>query len=240
MKKTFLYLALASVAIISCRNDDNVEAIEEVSIETQNTYDDQAAQNFLETHYLDAKGNIKDLASTDNVNVKLADLNPVKLPSGVIYIMRPGAQPNPGTTVGQYDLLRLMSNSTTYIATSTDNKVSYSSPAIFKNTITGAGVPEVDPAYFYVKKSVLDNATVAQAKLRSYYEIEGFQEAIKKFQAYDIPDDSNYNLQGVIIVPSRAAFARDVHFNYTGLAFRNRSFVFNFQIYKSTHFDYER
>ncbi|MGZ5197435.1 MAG: hypothetical protein ACXWB7_05755 [Kaistella sp.] len=240
MKKTFLYLALASVAIVSCRNDDNVEAIEEVSIETQNTYDDQAAQNFLETHYLDAKGNIKDLVSTDNVNVKLADLNPVKLPSGVIYIMRPSAQPNPGTTVGQYDLLRLMSNSTSYIATNTDNKVAYSSPAIFKNTITGAGVPEVDPAYFYVKKSILDNATVAQAKLRSYYEIEGFQEAIKKFQAYDIPDDSNYNLQGVIIVPSRAAFARDVHFNYSGLAFRNRSFVFNFQIYKSTHFDYER
>ncbi|MGZ5273604.1 MAG: hypothetical protein ACXWCA_04725, partial [Kaistella sp.] len=219
---------------------DNVEAIEEVSIETQNTYDDQAAQNFLETHYLDAKGNIKDLVSTDNVNVKLADLNPVKLPSGVIYIMRSSAQPNPGTTVGQYDLLRLMSNSTSYIATNTDNKVAYSSPAIFKNTITGAGVPEVDPAYFYVKKSILDNATVAQAKLRSYYEIEGFQEAIKKFQAYDIPDDSNYNLQGVIIVPSRAAFARDVHFNYSGLAFRNRSFVFNFQIYKSTHFDYER
>ncbi|MGZ5211551.1 MAG: hypothetical protein ACXWB6_04700 [Kaistella sp.] len=240
MKKTFLYLALASVAIVSCRNDDNVEAIEEVSIETQNTYDDQAAQNFLETHYLDAKGNIKDLVSTDNVNVKLADLNPVKLPSGVIYIMRPGAQPNPGTSIGQYDLLRLMSNSTSYIATNTDNKVAYSSPAIFKNTITGAGVPEVDPAYFYVKKSILDNATVAQAKLRSYYEIEGFQEAIKKFQAYDIPDDSNYNLQGVIIVPSRAAFARDVHFNYSGLAFRNRSFVFNFQIYKSTHFDYER
>ncbi|MGZ5188584.1 MAG: hypothetical protein ACXWB5_04020 [Kaistella sp.] len=240
MRKTFLYLALASVAIVSCRNDDNVEAIEEVSIETQNTYDDQAAQNFLETHYLDAKGNIKDLVSTDNVNVKLADLNPVKLPSGVIYIMRSSAQPNPGTTVGQYDLLRLMSNSTSYIATNTDNKVAYSSPAIFKNTITGAGVPEVDPAYFYVKKSILDNATVAQAKLRSYYEIEGFQEAIKKFQAYDIPDDSNYNLQGVIIVPSRAAFARDVHFNYSGLAFRNRSFVFNFQIYKSTHFDYER
>ena len=154
--------------------------------------------------------------------------------------MRPSAQPNPGTTVGQYDLLRLMSNSTSYIATNTDNKVVYSSPAIFKNTITGAGVPEVDPAYFYVKKSILDNATVAQAKQRSYYEIEGFQEAIKKFQAYDIPDDSNYNLQGVIIVPSRAAFARDVHFNYSSLAFRNRSFVFNFQIYKSTHFDSER
>ena len=240
MKKTFLYLALASVAIISCRNDDNVEAIEEVSIETQNTYDDQAAQNFLETHYLDAKGNIKDLAATDNVNVKLSNLNPVKLPSGVIYIVRAGAQPNPGKTIGQYDLLRLMSNTTTYVATNTDNKVAYSSPATFRNTIAGTGIPEVDPAYFYVQNSVMASATIPQAKQRSYYEIEGFQEAIKKFQAFDIPDDSNYNLQGVIIVPSRAAFARDVHFNYTGLAFRNRSFVFNFQIYKSTSYDKER
>jgi len=240
MKKTFLYLALASIAVISCRKDDNVETVEEVSIETQNTYDDQAAQNFLETHYLDAKGNIKNWVSTDNVNVKLSDLNPVKLPSGVIYIMRSGAQPNPGTSIGQYDLLRLMSSSTTYVATNTDNKIAFASPSIFRNTIAGAGVPEVDPAYFYVKKSVLENATVAQAKQRSYYEIEGFQEAIKKFQAYDIPDESSYNLQGVIIVPSRAAFARDLHFNYTGIALRNRSFVFNFQIYKSTPFDKER
>ena len=240
MKKTFLYLALASIAIISCRNDDNPDTTEEVSIETQNTYDDQAAQNFLETHYLDAKGNIKDFVATDTVNVKLADLNPATLPSGVIYIVRPGAQPTTGTNVGPYDLIRLMSRSTSYVATNTDNKVTFASPSTFRNTIDGAGVPEVDPSYFYVKKSVLTNATVAQAKERSYYEIEGFQEAIKKFQAFDIPDDSNYNLQGVIIVPSRAAFARDVHFNYTGLAYRNRSFVFNFQIYKTTHFDAER
>ena len=121
-----------------------------------------------------------------------------------------------------------------------DGTIKFGSAQLFKNTMTGTGTQEVDPAYFYVKKSVLTNATVAQAKERSYYEIEGFQEAIKKFQAFDMPDDSNYNLQGVIIVPSRAAFARDVHFNYTGLAYRNRSFVFNFQIYKTTHFDAER
>ena len=240
MKKTFLYLALASIAIVSCRKDDAVDTVEEVSIETQNTYDDQAAQNFLETHYLDAKGNIKAFVATDTVNVKLSDMNPVTLPSGVIYIVKPGAQPDPGTTVGTYDLIRLMSRSTTYVATNTDNKVAYSSPSTFRNTISGAGVPEVDPAYFYVKNSVRDAATAAVAKQRSYYEIEGFQEALKKFKAFDISDDANYNLQGVIIVPSRAAFARDVHFNYTGIAYRNRSFVFNFQIYKTTPFDAER
>lgn len=240
MKKTILFLALASIAVVSCRKDDTVDTVEEVSIETQNSYDDQAAQQYLETHYLDAKGNIKDFVATDTVNVKLADLNPVTLPSGVIYVMREGAQPEPGETLGNYDLIRLMGRATNYVATKTDNVVSFTSGQTFRNTISGAGVPEVDPAYFYVKKSVLDNATTDAAKQRSYYEIEGFQEALKKFKAFNISDESNYNLQGVIIVPSRAAFARDSHFNYSGISFKDRSFIFNFQIYKTTHFDAER
>lgn len=240
MKKTILFLALASIAFVSCRKDDNEDTVEEVSIETQNSYDDQAAQKFLETHYLDVKGNIKQLSDTDTTNVKLADLAPVTLPSGVIYIIREGAQPEPGDAIGTYDLIRFMGRATTYVATKTDGVVSFASGQTFRNTISGAGVPEVDPAYFYVKKSVLDNATTDAAKQRSYYEIEGFQEALKKFKAYNIPDESNYNLQGVIIVPSRAAFARDSHFNYSGISFKDRSFIFNFQIYKTTHFDAER
>lgn len=240
MKKIFLGIAIATLALNSCRKDDDVETIEEVSIDTQNTYDDQAAQAFLETHYLDAKGNIKDFVATDTVNVKLADLNPVTLPSGVIYVMRPGAQPNDGTPIGQYDAIRLMSNTITYVATNNDNKVTFASAYGFKNTIAGTGLPEVDPAYYYVKKSVLEAATTDAAKQRSYYEIEGFQEALKKFMAFDIPDESSYNLQGVIIVPSRAAFARDSHFNYTGISYRNRSFVFNFQVYNTTPYSEER
>lgn len=240
MKKIFLGIAIATLALNSCRKDEGAETIVEVSIETQNSYDDQAAAAFLDTHYLDAKGNIKPFVATDTVNVKLADLNPVKLPSGVIYVMRPGAQPNPGTAIGQYDLIRLMSNTMTYVATNNDNKVTFNSPSAFKNTIAGTGLPEVDPAYYYVKKSVLENATNTAAKQRSYYEIEGFQEALKKFRAFDIPDESSYNLQGVIIVPSRAAFGREAHYNYTGFSYRNRSFVFNFQVYKTTTYTEER
>lgn len=233
MKKIFFYIALASLTIVSCRDDENPEKIVEVSVETQNAYDNEAAIKYLETHYLDAKGNIKDFVVGDIVNKKLSELNPVTLPSGVIYIVRPNAQPNPGTPIGSTDVINLMGNITTFIASSTDNKVSYSSPFGFKNTIAGAGVPEVDPAYYYVKKSVLEKATSPITKERSYYEIEGFKEALQKFGAYNIPDSDNYNLQGVIIVPSRAAFARDPHFNYVGVSLNNRSFIFNFQVYKS-------
>ena len=205
MKKTFLFLALASIAITSCRKDDD-EIIPEVNIETQNSYDTEAAQKFLQTHAFDLKGNIKEYVETDLTQVKLSDL----------------------------DIIRLMSTTITYIATNTDNKIAYTSPYIFRNTISGTGIPEVDPPYYNVKQSVLDNATLELAKQRSFYEIEGFKEALQKFKAFDMPDESNYNLQGVIIVPSRAAFARDAHFNYSGVAFKDRSFVFNFQVYKTT------
>lgn len=233
MKKTFLFLALASLAITSCRKDDE-QIAQEVSIETQNSYDNESAIKFLQTHAFDAKGNLKDYVATDTTQVKLADLNPVTLPSGVIYVVRPGAQPEPGTNIGGTDILRLMSTTVTYVASNTDNIIGYTSPYVFRNTISGSGIPEVDPAYFYVKQSVLDNATGELAKQRSFYEIEGFREALTKFKAYNISDESNYNLQGVIIVPSRAAFARDAHFNYSGISFKDRSFVFNFQVYKTT------
>ncbi len=232
MKKTFLYLALALFAVTSCRKDENILE-PEVSIETQNGYDDVAAKKFLETHYFDAKGKVQVLADKDTVNVKLSDLSPVTLPSGVIYVMRPGAQPENGTVMGDADKISLMHISTSYVATDTEGKVMFTSPAVFGNTIAGSGIPQFDPLFYYAKKSVLDKAVNDVAKKRNFYEIEGFREALQKFQAFDKDDASDYNLQGLIIVPSRAAFARDPHYNYTGMGYRNRSFIFNFQVYRS-------
>ena len=233
MKKTFLFLALASIALTSCRKDEE-DVIPEVNIETQNNYDNEAALKFLDTHAFDAKGNLKDYVETDTTMVKLASLSPITLPSGVIYVVRPSAQPSPGSNIGSTDIIKLMSTTVTYVATNTDGKVAFTSPYVFRNTIAGSGIPELDPAYYYVEQSVLDNATGDLAKQRSFYEIEGFSEGLQKFKAFDLADESNYNLQGVIIVPSRLAFARDAHFNYSGIAFKDRSFVFNFQVYKTT------
>ncbi len=237
MKKVFLYLSLALVTTISCR-EDQVEIAEEPSIETQNSYDDQAAQLYLQNHSFDARGNIVTYVATDTAAVKLADLNPITLPSGVIYIIRPGAQPIPGEQIGTYDKLKIMQKTTTYVAADIDGKVDFYGEAAFRNSIDGSGVPESDPNYYYVKKADLEKPNLPDfAKERKYYEIEGFQEAVKKFSAYNITDDANYNLQGAIIVPSRAAFARDAHATYiNGLNFRNRSFIFNFQIYSAEHF----
>lgn len=234
MKKIFLLLAISSLAVISCRKDDETAVTPEVSIETQNTYDDDAIQKFLTDNYLDTRGNIVAFDSsitTDDNETPLANLNPVKLPSGVVYISR--YTPSNGRAIAEKDKIRIMHKTMTYVATKDDKNVtSFGSGALFRNTIAGSGTPEIDPAYYYVKNSILTSETYKD-KTRSFFEIEGFQEAMKMFQSSEISDEENYNLQGIIIVPSRAAFARDDHFPYASFAFRNRSFVFNFQVYKT-------
>ncbi|MBC7556324.1 MAG: hypothetical protein H7195_05115 [Chryseobacterium sp.] len=235
MKKIIFGFSILGLALSSCKRDttNTVVTAPVYDAATQNKYDDQAAIQFLQDYYLDARGNIKPFTTTDTpspTKVKLADLNPVTLPSGVIYIMRVGAQPSAGTNIENTDVLRLMSNTLTYLARDTNNVVAFASPQSFRNDVSGTGVPEVDPGYYYTKQAIIN---ADPTKTRNYYEIEGFGEALRKFQAFNIPDSDNYNLQGVIIVPSRAAFGKDPHFNYTGYSLNDRSFVFNFQVYKS-------
>lgn len=235
MKKIFFGFAILGLALTSCKTDstDPIVTAPVYDAATQNAYDDQAAKKFLQDYYLDDRGNIKPFTSTDvpsATRVKLADLNPVTLPDGVIYIIRVNAQPNPGTEIGKTDIIRLMSNTITYQATNTDNVVAFTSPQTFRSDISGTGVPEVDPSYYYIKQAILD---ANPGLTRSYYEIEGFGEALRKFKSYNIPDSDNYTIQGVIIVPSRDAFGKDPHFNYTGYSLNDRSFVFNFQVYKT-------
>ncbi len=234
MKKIFLFLAIASLAITSCRKDDEESTTEEVSIETQNSYDDEAIKQFLNDNYFDARGNIVAFSSTvttDDNEKPLAGYNPVTLPSGVVYISR--YTPTNGKAIASNDILRIMQRSNTYVAVkATDGKIKFDSQNLFRNTVDATGTPEVDPAYYYVKNSVLTSDTYKD-KTRSYFEIEGLQEGLKYFKSTEVPDSDNYNMQGVIIVPSRAAFARDDHFVYSSYAFRNRSFVFTFQIYKT-------
>ncbi|WP_292010258.1 hypothetical protein [Chryseobacterium sp.] len=244
MKKIFLYILVGSLSFAACKSDsDESTYVEPEDIAVQNTYDDQAIQKFLNDNYLDAQGNIKAFSSSDasdDNETKLADLSPVTLPSGVVYIKREGAQPaaNTGKTLatGEYkDVIKLMLKMSYNLAGSTDGNVSFITSGDLVNTINGtssSGSPVTDPMYYYVKNSFLEAATTDVAKQRSYYEIEGFQEGLSYFQSFiDKPNGDPYNLQGVIIVPSRAAFARDSHYNYNGVSFRNMTFIFNFQLY---------
>ncbi|WP_426276402.1 hypothetical protein ACN9MN_15535 [Chryseobacterium sp. S-02] len=238
MKKIFLYILAGSLCFSACKKDDEVETfVEPEDIAIRNSYDEQAIQKFMNENYLDSQGNIKAFSSTDTADdneKKLSELNPQTLPSGVIYIVRTGAQPSPGvaletnSTATNATQIRTMIRANYYIATDTDGNIKFSTAGTLLNTIDGNGSPMTDPIFYYVRKSVLDAATADAAKQRKYYEIEGFQEGLKQFYGFqNIANGAPYNLQGVIIVPSKAAFARDS--NYYGL--QNACLVFNFQIY---------
>ncbi len=237
MKKIFLYVIAGSLCFSACKKDDDETSyVEPESISVQNTYDDDAIQRYLENYYFDAQGNVVAFSSTDTSDdneTKLADLNPVKLPSGVVYVKRVGAQPPASSekTIGSTDAIKLMVSIKYCVADAT----SWVSNNTFANTMTGSGTPITDPIYYYVKNSVLSAATTDIAKQRSYYEIEGFKEGLQKFKSFNnLPNEDIYNLQGIILVPSRAAFARDDNYYSTlGYSFRNATFIFNFQVYNT-------
>ncbi len=238
MKKIFLYILAGSVCFSACKKDDEDDSfVEPTDINVRNSYDEQAIQKFMNNNYLDSQGNIKAFSSTDasdDNEKKLSDLSPQTLPSGVIYIVRDGAQPSPGVAIETNSSatnatqIKTMIRANYYIATESNGDVNFTTSGTLFNTIDGNGSPYTDPIFYYVKKSVLDAATTDAAKQRKYYEIKGFQEGLKQFHGFEnTANGAPYNLQGVIIVPSKAAFARDS--NYYSL--QNACFVFNFQIY---------
>lgn len=237
MKKIFLYILAGSLCFAACKKDDEVETfVEPEDINVRNSYDQQAIQKFMDNNYLDTQGNIKAFTSdaADDNEKKLSQLSPQTLPSGVIYIKRTGAQPedstppSTGVTIGDSTQIRTMMRANYYLATDTDGNVSFGNAGALLNTIDGSGSPVTDPMFYFVKKSV----RTAAGKNSDYYEINGLKEGLKHFTGFEnLLDENPYNLQGVIIVPSKAAFARNA--NYYNL--QNASFVFSFQIYQAKH-----
>lgn len=236
MKKSLLILAAAAITFSSCRKDDNTDTTtikEPENITEQNSNDDKAIAKYMDEHYLDAQGKVQAFSSTttaDDNYTKLSAMNPKTLSSGVIVIVREGAQPDPGTAIGETDVIRLMHKTSTFLSTTESGSVIYASEIPFQSTVETTGVPQVDPPFYYTSPATI----TASGKTHAYYEIEGFQEGLKYFKSFSKPDSDNYNMQGVIIVPSRAAFARDEHYPYSSMSWRNRNFVFNFQVYKTT------
>ncbi len=235
MKKILLGIALSVVVLQGCKKDNDEDETVVLTLEEQKAYDDAAAKDFMTKNYLNSKGVITAFDSTidtDDNEKKLIDYDYKTLPSGVIYIVRPGAEPVPGKEIGSTDVITLMQITKSYVSTKVDDKIVFASESTFANSVATGNVT-TDPGYFYAKNSDIKkyNDTYKTSYDRSFFEIEGLQEGLKYFKSFELDDSANYNMQGIIIVPSRAAFARDN--NIYGTNYNNRSFVFNFQIYKT-------
>ncbi|NAW50148.1 hypothetical protein GNY06_01675 [Elizabethkingia argentiflava] len=244
MKKLLLGLLVISSLLQSCRKDDYNDQYMAPNVDqnTQNHYDDTAIKEYLDEHYFDERGKIRSFDDAHKPSDKTPKLSSMAktLPSGVIYVIRPNAQPEKGTQVKDKDVLKFMQVGFAARAIKPNKKIEFTAALPFYNTVDLGGVAVEDPQWYYVKKSVLAAAKNDVAKKRSYYEIEGFQEAIKQFKAFTLKTEDNYNLQGLIIVPSRAAFAKDPHYPYleqtsTGIyrSLNDYTFFFNFQLYSA-------
>ncbi|WP_300673263.1 hypothetical protein [Soonwooa sp.] len=238
MKKIIFGFAVCALALQSCKKDngDDTPAYTEPTIDIQNQYDDQAIAKFLDGNYFDAQGNVKAFSTTDtsdSTNPKLSSYPKETLDDGTIIIKRPDAQPDPGRPIAATDSIRIMSTTMSYWATNEDNEVKLRYGMLFSNDIFGTGNPQLDPPYYYVtEKFMADNKNID----RNYYQIKGFHDALQHFKSTEQEDSAIPNLQGLIIVPSRAAFARNDYYqapSYSAVSLRNRTMVFNFQVYKA-------
>ncbi|MDL1913963.1 MAG: hypothetical protein FDW93_05490 [Bergeyella sp.] len=234
MKKSLFILLFAFFFVFSCRKSDSYGTLTGArTVAEQNSNDDAAIKKYMEEHYFNGQGLVKSYSGTGALPAdfpRLSEHKSTKLPSGVIIVMREGAQPaeGKGKTIGDTDIIRLMSKTSVFTSgKGKEGKITYNMKADFENTIEGSGVPKVDPYYYYVKKDILEK----NKRTRAYYEIKGFQEGVRYFKSCEIGDEENYNLQGVIMVPSRAAYGRNDHFTQQ---YTDASFVFNFQVYKTT------
>jgi len=245
MRKLVHISLVAVLVVFSCKRDNNNDTPKGYPIldeQTQKEYDDSAIKEYLNSHYFDERGRVKAIPSGDDSKEKLSNHAKV-LSSGVVYVIRPDAQPTNGIDVTDNKVLSMMLISHAARAVWLENKssIGFIGDSNFANTINTGGDILRDPMWHYVKNKDIESEQERLDKnpnnkikiTRNFFEIEGFKEAIKKFKSFDNSPDENYNLQGLIIVPSRAAFGKEPHYIYTDKSLNDHTFFFNFQLYKA-------
>lgn len=236
MKKWGLTILALGIFFTACKNDDDAD--NELPIEEQNQVDDDAIVEYLKNHYFDSeRGLIKEFSDTDSTDNDYPTLHSqgTKLPSGVWIVKRPGVTAEgPIADDNTKDSILISHETKIFKASYKDlgeNEKPYGTPQVYATTINGSGTATWDPTFYYVNVPSLnlnDNVNI------SHFVIEGFIEGLKYFNSTQTSGADIYNFQGVIIVPSRAAFSRDFVYTSSGLnySYRDISFIFNFELHK--------
>lgn len=229
---TFVFILTA----IGCAEDDNNYDQNE-----QNSLDDYAIEEFLKDYYFGEKGKITFYDAndeTDDDEPSLYELGQ-KMSNGIWIIKNPNvAATGPSVINNDTDQI-LISFQTFYFSSGLINNyedIVYGGLGLHSSSINELGEPVFDPSFYYADLNP-DN----ENDLESYYEIEGFVEAIKQFNATETSGVGAFNFQGVIVVPSRLAFGRDLAYTGETTTTGNRnlssqyvdaSFVFNFELHQ--------
>ncbi|WP_313360078.1 hypothetical protein [Empedobacter sp.] len=246
IKKFFVTLIACSAVLVGCNNDDDngVNKETKIPVEERNALDDEAIQQYMEDFYFNPKngkltkfdtikGNdddayptLKSLAKQDNL--------------GIWYAENPNHK-GTGETIVSNDESKIYLNieAKSFRATnSTDYKRKYGSiggliyPWNSIDVSDGSSIQ--DPYYYYF------TPTETEAKngvKREHRELKNFIEGLKHFKTTERSTNDLYNFQGVIILPSRLAYARNKYYvSGSGLSdyssFRDLTIVFNFELPK--------
>lgn len=234
MKKWGLTILAFGLLFTACKNDDDND--NELPIEEQNQVDDDVIVEYLKDHYFGERGLVKafnDTDSTDNDFPSLHSLG-TKLPSGVWIVKRPEVIAEGRAVEDNTQDSILISHESKIFKASyqnlTEGQKPYTSLQTFATTINGSGTAGWDPSFYHyhIPATMNDNINL------SHFVIEGFVEGLKHFHSTDTDGSDLYNFQGLIVVPSRLAFGRDLVYAGGSLnyAYRDYSFVFNFELHR--------
>ncbi|WP_313374492.1 hypothetical protein [Chishuiella sp.] len=242
IKKFFVTLVTCSIFLISCNSDDDSTNKEtKIPIEERNALDDEAIEQLLNDYYFDSTtgkltkfdtitGNdddaypsLKSIAKKDDLGIWYAE-NPNHVGTGESIV----SSDSTSIYLSYKASFFVATNSTDY-----SRKYGYVQSYVTSSTNTGDGSALKDPEFYY---ATLTSTEISNGVKRENIELKNFAEGLKHFKTTDRAITDLYNFQGVIILPSRLAFARNKYYTGSSLtensSYRDASFVINFELPK--------
>lgn len=258
IKKFFVTFIASAAFLVSCNSDNNgirIDAETKIPLAERNALDDKAINQYLEDYYFSPGDTINGkviksgvLTRFDTIKGNEDDNYPTVAslakqdPAGFWYAESPYQKGSEtGKTVKSIDESKITISFTAqyFLATNKtsleDNPAQkiYGTLSSYTNPTynIGDGSPVNDPSFYrFIPNSTQEGNGVR----REHLELKNFAEGLKHFKSTNRSTEDIYNFQGVIILPSRLAFARNRYFTGSALsditAFRDASFIFNFEL----------
>jgi len=258
IKKFFVTFIASAAFLVSCNNDDNnirIDAETKIPIAERNSLDDKAINQYLEDYYFSPGDTVNGrviksgvLTKFDTIKGNADDAYPSlkslakQDAAGIWYAENPYQKGSTtGKTIKSIDESKItISYTAQYFLATNKTKLednpsqkpygtigTYMSPTY--NIGDGSAVN--DPIFYrFIPTSAEDKRGVK----REHLELKYFAEGLKHFTSTDRSKEDIYSFQGVIILPSRLAFARNRYYTGNALsdrtAYRDASFIFNFEL----------